>query len=61
MKTIKIECMFECPFQYDEHYQMSEYTWGTDTKCTILGDDCWQDKCPLKKEGEIRVVWGVEK
>ena len=60
MKEIKVDAMFECPFQHEEYYEYSEYTSGTDTKCTILEDGCWQKNCPLKAEEEIKVTWAVE-
>ena len=61
MKIIKVNDMYECPFKYSEYYQLSEITAGCDTKCTIIEDECWQKNCPLKKEGEIKVIWSVEK
>ena len=60
MQTIKINDMYECPFQHEESYQYSELTWGSDTKCTILKDDCFQKNCPLKKQGIIKVIWNVK-
>lgn len=60
MKEVRVENMFECPFAYEEEYQLSDVTMGSNTMCTILGGDCFQVNCPLKAEKEIRVTWAVE-
>jgi len=57
MRTIEVEDMFECPFKYDEHYQLSEWTSGCDTMCTILKDECYKENCPLIKENSIKIEW----
>lgn len=60
MKTVLVENMFECPFEYEEIYQISDVTAGSDTMCTILRDDCRQKNCPLKKEQQITIRWSVK-
>jgi len=60
MKVMVVNDMFECPFKYTEVYQISEFTAGSDNKCTLTHTDCWQKDCPLKKEGKIKVVWNVK-
>lgn len=60
MKIIVVNDMYECPFKYSESYQLSDVSSGMDTKCTILEDECWQGSCPLKKEGEVKVIWNVK-
>jgi len=55
-----VEDMFECPFKYDEYYKLSEYTSGTDTRCTLNNKYCYQAACPLKKEKTIIVKWAVK-
>jgi len=57
LKTIEVEYMFECPFKYEEAYQYSEFTSGTDAMCAILAADCCKADCPLIKEGSIKVKW----
>ena len=58
MRTIKVEEMFECPFQGSETYQLSERTSGVDKVC-LLQDrgDCQLKGCPLKKAHTIKVIW----
>lgn len=60
MRTINVNDMYECPFKYIDYYELSDYTSGCDTKCTILEDECWQANCPLKEENEIKVIWSVK-
>ncbi len=58
MKELFVKEMFECPFQYDEIYQLSELTSGVDTKCTLTDDnECTLKDCPLKHAQEIKVTW----
>ena len=48
----KVNFNFECPFHYEEIYQISEFTAGSDSKCAFLDEDCCglgQKKCPLKE------------
>lgn len=48
----QVEFNFGCPFHYEEIYQISEFTVGSDSKCTLLGEDCCgleQKECPLKE------------
>lgn len=55
----KVEFNFECPFLYTEVYRMSEYTAGSDTKCTLLDaadcDGVGQKKCPLTEHSFLIV------
>ena len=60
MQTVLVKYMFACPFAYEETYQISELTVGSDTMCTILKENCQQRYCPLKKEQQITVRWSVE-
>ena len=60
MRVIKIDAMYECPFSYSEIYRISKYTAGADTMCALSYKKCFQKTCPLKKDGEIRVVWNVK-
>lgn len=57
MQRIIVEDMYECPFKFEEMVVYSEYSSGTDTKCTLLKNDCYKKKCPLQKEGSIKVHW----
>ena len=53
MKVIEVDFNYECPFHYEEEFRYSEYTAGTESKCTILSKDCCgfrSGKCPLKNE-----------
>ena len=58
MKEIFVKEMFECPFQYDTTYPISDMTSGVDTMCTQSeSGDCVLKDCPLKNEEEIKVTW----
>lgn len=60
MRTIKVDDMYECPFQYNEVYQISKFSAGSDVMCSLLKAECWQKNCPLKKEDAIKVIQNVE-
>lgn len=56
MIIVDVEFNYECPFHFEQNYQYSEYTSGTESKCTRLGDDAdccglAEKRCPLKENG----------
>ena len=57
-KTISVENMFECPFQYTNIIELSDYTSDTEQLCTLRhGKDCVLKECPLEDAGKIQVIW----